>query len=252
MSVLSSAFIAIAALALSAKADLSRIDHVVLFMQENRAFDHYFGTMAGVRGFKDPNRLKAPGHKPVWYQDVDSTLSNATSFLLPWYLNYLGGHWVDATQCMFAGSNGWNDNHAALNHDLNNKWALNNTPWSWGHYARADLPVHFGIAEGWTIGDMYQESVVSSTNPNRVSWASGSINVPGSPQDPTLGVYIGKYSLSILFAQASLTSSDCHSYRQQRNSWLRKAATELLPFKVENLRRILRRSRRIVASISGH
>jgi phospholipase C len=34
---------------------LKDIDHVVLFMQENRAFDHYFGTMAGVRGFADPN-----------------------------------------------------------------------------------------------------------------------------------------------------------------------------------------------------
>jgi hypothetical protein len=29
-----------------------------------------------------------------------------------------------------------------------------------------------------------QESVIASTNPNRVTWASGSINVPGSPQTP--------------------------------------------------------------------
>ena len=34
---------------------LKKVKHVVLFMQENRAFDHYFGTMAGVRGFQDPN-----------------------------------------------------------------------------------------------------------------------------------------------------------------------------------------------------
>ena len=34
---------------------LKNVKHIVLFMQENRAFDHYFGTMAGVRGFKDPN-----------------------------------------------------------------------------------------------------------------------------------------------------------------------------------------------------
>jgi phospholipase C len=92
---------------------------------------------------------------------VDSTLSNKTDFLLPWYLNYLGGNFSEATQCMTAGDNGWNDNHAALNNDLNNKWALNKTPWSWGHFKRTDLPVHFGIAEGWTVGDMYQESVVS-------------------------------------------------------------------------------------------
>lgn len=142
--------------------------------------------MAGVRGFKDPN-VQVNGDKSVFYQDVDGTLSNDTDHLLPWYLNYLGGSWLDATQCMSAGSNGWDANHAALNGDLNNKWALKNTPWSWGYYKRSDLPVHFGIAEGWTVGDMYQESVIASTNPNRVSWASGSINAPGSPQSADEG-----------------------------------------------------------------
>lgn len=50
----------------------------------------------------------------------------------------------------------WDSNHGALNADRNNKWALANTPWSWGYFKRADLPVHFAIAEGWTVGDMYQ------------------------------------------------------------------------------------------------
>ncbi|KAI1323731.1 phosphoesterase family-domain-containing protein [Xylariaceae sp. FL0255] len=165
---------------------LADIDHVVLFMQENRAFDHYFGTMSGVRGFKDPN-VKVSEGKPVWYQNVNSTLSNQTDYLLPWYLNYLGGNWTTATQCMVAGDNGYASNHRALNGDLNNMWALGNTPWSWGHFRRDELPVHFAIAEGWTVGDMYQESVIASTNPNRVSWISGSINVPGSPQSPNEG-----------------------------------------------------------------
>ena len=86
-------------------------------------------------------------------------MSNATDFLLPFHLNYLGGNWTDATQCMEAGDNGWQDNHGALNGDLNNKWAVNNTPWSWGYYKREDLPVHFAIAESWTVGDMYQVCV---------------------------------------------------------------------------------------------
>jgi Phosphoesterase family len=30
---------------------------VVILMQENRSFDHYFGTLSGVRGFSDPNIL---------------------------------------------------------------------------------------------------------------------------------------------------------------------------------------------------
>ena len=30
------------------------VQHVVILMLENRSFDHYFGTMQGVRGFGDP------------------------------------------------------------------------------------------------------------------------------------------------------------------------------------------------------
>lgn len=144
----------------AATGTIADIEHVVLFMQENRAFDHYFGTMAGVRGFKDPNVQKNNG-QPIWYQTVNGSLSNATDTLLPWYLNYLGGEWDAATQCMSAGSNGWDANHAALNNDLNNNWPLGNTPWSWGYYTRKELPNHFAIAEGWTVGDMYQEYVGS-------------------------------------------------------------------------------------------
>ena len=47
---------------------LRDIKHVVLLMQENRSFDHYFGTLAGVRGFDDPNALKLPNGKSVFYQ----------------------------------------------------------------------------------------------------------------------------------------------------------------------------------------
>ena len=76
----------------AATGSLADIDHVVLFMQENRAFDHYFGSMAGVRGFKDPN-VQVNNGTPVWDQQVNSALSNATTTLQPWYLNYLGGTW---------------------------------------------------------------------------------------------------------------------------------------------------------------
>ena len=76
---------------------------------------------------------------------------------------------------MIAGSNGWQANHESLNGGLNNHWAVNNTPWSLGYYQRSDLPVHYAIADGWTIGDMYQEGVIASTSPNRATWVSGTI-----------------------------------------------------------------------------
>ncbi|KAF9036000.1 phosphoesterase family-domain-containing protein, partial [Rhodocollybia butyracea] len=192
--------IVVASLAASTFADsLAEVEHIVLFMQENRAFDHYFGTMAGVRGFKDPNvQINCDG-RSVFFQQVNSLLSNDTDFLLPWYISAAGGEFINGTQCMDAGSNGWGENHAALAFgsnatcyfNLQDLWlqAEANTPQSWGHFRRSDLPVHFAIAEGWTVGDMYQQGVIAlqSTNPNRVIWQSGSIAIPGGNVNTTQG-----------------------------------------------------------------
>ncbi|KZO90258.1 phosphoesterase-domain-containing protein [Calocera viscosa TUFC12733] len=166
---------------------LAGIEHVVFFMQENRAFDHYFGTLRGIRGFQDPNAALAASGKTVFHQLVNGTLSNATDSLLPWYLNYLGGNYSEATQCISAGTNGWGANHRALNFGKNDLWAISNTAYAWSHYKREDIPVHFGIADAWTVGDMYQESIISASIPNRLMWQTGTINVPGSKVNSTSG-----------------------------------------------------------------
>src|SRR6476646_2675918 len=44
---------------LPSRRSLRDIKHVVVLMQENRSFDHYFGTLAGVRGFDDPKSTNA-------------------------------------------------------------------------------------------------------------------------------------------------------------------------------------------------
>jgi phospholipase C len=72
---------------------------------------------------------------------VNFALTNASPYLLPWYLNYEGGDFLQTTQCMIAEDNGRKDNLAAFNGGLNNHWATNNTPWSWGHFKRGDIPV---------------------------------------------------------------------------------------------------------------
>jgi phospholipase C len=51
----------------TAAASLSDIKHIVILMQENRSFDHFFGTLSGVAGFSDPNgsrRTRSPGSPP--------------------------------------------------------------------------------------------------------------------------------------------------------------------------------------------
>ena len=183
---------------------LKKIDHVVLFMQENRAFDHYFGTMAGVRGFKDPNvHISKNTGKDVFHQPVNSSIVKVSGGgynsdykppkgvdeLPYWYINHAGGDWKERSQCMLTGSNSWQQNHAAWNKGEIDQWVQVNTPYSIGYYRRDDIPVHFALAEGFIVGDSYHESIIASTHPNRVAWMTGSINVNGSVLggDPKLG-----------------------------------------------------------------
>lgn len=154
---------------------LEDVKHVVFFMQENRAFDHYYGTMAGVRGYKDPNVLKRKDGKPIWYQSAGNGKD-----LLPFHLTP-NSSYSDSTQCLIAGSNDWTPNHKAWHNGSLDQWIIAQSPWAWGSLRRSDIPTHFSIVEGWTVADMYAESVIGPTGPNRVVWTSGTINVPGSP-----------------------------------------------------------------------
>src|SRR5580700_11781623 len=43
-------------------------EHIVILMQENRSFDHAFGTLQGVRGFNDPRAITLLNNNPVWVQ----------------------------------------------------------------------------------------------------------------------------------------------------------------------------------------
>src|SRR5256885_15227275 len=54
--------------AMPAKGKLRDIKHVVIFVNENRSFDHYYGTYRGVRGFADPNVLRQADGTPVFAQ----------------------------------------------------------------------------------------------------------------------------------------------------------------------------------------
>ena len=60
------------------------IKHVVLLMQENRSFDHYFGTMSGVAGFDDPDAITLSTGRSVFYQP-DAV--NPDGYLLPFHLD---------------------------------------------------------------------------------------------------------------------------------------------------------------------
>lgn len=105
---------------------------------------------------------------------------------------------------MGAGDNGWTAMHTAYANGLGNGWAAADGVYSLGYFNREDIPTQFDIAEGWTVMDMATQSVLGATDPNRITWMSGSVNTPGSPTNPD-----GKGSM-ILDNNAS--PGECHHF----------------------------------------
>lgn len=54
--------------AATATGTISDVRHVVILMQENRSFDHYFGRLNGVRGFGDRSGIALSGGHSVFNQ----------------------------------------------------------------------------------------------------------------------------------------------------------------------------------------
>ncbi|GAM18362.1 hypothetical protein SAMD00019534_015370 [Acytostelium subglobosum LB1] len=162
---------------------LTKIKHIVIFMQENRAFDNYYGTLPGVCNFKDPNAIIQDNGLPIFYQPDSNSpdhKSNIT-YALPFPIT------GPKAGCTSGGSNAWSPNHAAWNNGLNNNWPAGNTAASLGYLTQANVPFYFELADQFTIADKYYESIMSSTNPNRLVLWTGTIDARGStPRGPSI------------------------------------------------------------------
>ena len=144
------------------------VQHVVILMMENRAFDHYFGTLRGVRGFGDRHPVPLQSGKPVWFQ------SDGGREIAPYHLDTA----TTSALRMPGTPHAFNDAQAAWNQGKFGFWPKYKTQFSMGHYRRADLPYQFALAEAFTICDAYHCSVTSGTDPNRVMFWSGSSSDP--------------------------------------------------------------------------
>jgi phospholipase C len=140
------------------------VKHIVILMQENRSFDHYFGTMKGVRGFGDRHPVPLADGKPVWAQ------SNGVRELPPFHLDTerTNALKVPGTPHSFA------DAQAAWNQGRFGLWPKFKTDYSMGYYKREDIPFQFALAEAFTICDAYHCSITTGTDPNRIVFWSGS------------------------------------------------------------------------------
>lgn len=166
------------ALSIPAKVETGSIldvKHVVIFMQENRSFDHYFGCLRGVRGFGDPRPSLLRNGKTVWYQPMDNG-----KYQLPFALKGFGDSTEDRSQCQPADlPHNWKYSQKMWAHyDV---WVKEKTSMSMGYLTRDDLPFYYALADAFTIGDAYHASVFGPTDPNRLFLFSG-----------TNGVSVGK------------------------------------------------------------
>jgi phospholipase C len=167
-------------------ASLRDIKHVVLLMQENRSFDHYFGTLAQVRGFNDPNALTLSSGKSVFHQpDTESP----DGYLLPFHLDTRKTN----AQKIPSTSHAWAVQHAAWNGGKMDQWLAAHRkadgahgPICMGYHTRADIPFQFALAEAFTICDAYHCSVLGPTWPNRLYWMTGTIDADGRHGGPVI------------------------------------------------------------------
>ncbi|MYX25128.1 phospholipase C, phosphocholine-specific [Streptomyces sp. SID8381] len=164
--------------AAAAGGTLDSVEHVVILMQENRSFDHYYGTLRGVRGFADTSRLRFPSNAHVFQQ---KTLGAAGgSVLQPWHLDTAT---TDAQRVSDL-DHSWSGTHSAWNNGLYNNWIPAKTAKSMGYYTRADIPWQFALADAFTLCDQYFCSVQGPTNPNRLYQWSGWVDPNGTAGGP--------------------------------------------------------------------
>ncbi|MFJ9645865.1 phosphocholine-specific phospholipase C [Streptomyces sp. NPDC101206] len=156
---------------------LQDIEHIVVLMQENRSFDHYFGTMKGVRGFGDPRPVVQDNGKSVFHQ------SNGTKDVLPFHPDVpdLGMQFLEGL------NHDWAGGHQAYNNGKYDKWVPAKTATTMAYMTRNDIPFHYALADAFTVCDAYHCSFIGATDPNRYYLWTGCTGNDGTGGGPVLG-----------------------------------------------------------------
>ncbi|MFG2520318.1 phosphocholine-specific phospholipase C [Streptomyces sp. NPDC048527] len=159
------------------KGTVQDIEHIVVLMQENRSFDHYFGTMKGVRGFGDPRPVTLPSGKPVWNQ------VSGGKEVLPYHPDA-----ADLGMQFIAGlDHDWAGGHSAFNSGKYDNWIAAKGTGTMAYLTRQDIPFHYALADKFTVCDDYHCSFMGATDPNRYYMLSGHVGNDGTGGGPVLG-----------------------------------------------------------------
>lgn len=150
-------------------------EHIVLLMQENRSFDHTYGTLQGVRGFNDPRAISLPDKNPVWCQ---SNIAGETYAPFRLDIKNTNATWMESLP------HSWRDQVDARNEGRYDKWLdhkhsgveqYKSMPLTLGFYSRQDIPFYYSLADAFTVCDHNFCSSLTGTTPNRLYFWSGTI-----------------------------------------------------------------------------
>ncbi|OCX51946.1 phospholipase C, phosphocholine-specific [Mucilaginibacter sp. PPCGB 2223] len=150
-------------------------EHIVILMQENRSFDHCFGTLKGVRGFNDPRAIDLPNKNKVWLQSnaagetyapfrLDIKNTKAT------WMHSLPHSWQNQVD---ARNDGKYDQWLNVKRNSNPEYA--HMPLTLGYHTREDLSFYYALADAFTVCDQNFCSSLTGTNPNRLYFWTGTI-----------------------------------------------------------------------------
>jgi phospholipase C len=155
------------------RGSLDDVEHVVILMQENRSFDHYYGTLPGVRGFSDTATLT----------DVFSQPNPKGGIVLPFHVDTKQ---VDGQRLVDL-DHSWDGTHAAWADGVYDGWIAAKTEFTMGHFTASDIPFHHALADAFTICDHYFCSLLGPTTPNRLHLFTGTIDPEGRAGGPAIG-----------------------------------------------------------------
>jgi len=152
------------------------VEHVVILMMENRSFDHYLGTLGGVRGFNDVATLPIDGQPSVFQQP------RGTGYVEPFHAD------SNTTNALSMGGlpHGWPDGHSGWDDGRWDNWIAAKGANTMAYFTRDDIPFHYALADSFTVCDHYFCSVMGPTNPNRVHLYSGMLDVAAAGGGPLL------------------------------------------------------------------
>jgi phospholipase C len=163
------------------------VEHVVILMQENRSFDHYFGTYNGVRGYTDPRPVRRYNTPSVLLQPNSRHISHANrcgtkkedAVIAPFHIDYgkTGEDIRSTCHTIASGIKAWNQG----NYD---KWIeAKGDVFVMGYLKHQEVSYHRSLANSFTICDHYFSSVHGNTQPNRLYHVSGTASDP-KEKDP--------------------------------------------------------------------